>query len=184
VLLVTAGLFLRTLANLGQLDGGFRPERVLTLSVQPLGPAYQGPTLDALWADLLARVRNLRGVRSAAFSFMNPLDGRDSQTAVTAHGFHLQSSQDQIVHVNTVSDDYFETLGIPVLLGRDFAPGDIPSSPHVAILNETAAKSYFRDRNPLGETVDFGNGPYQLVGVLGDTKRGSLRENNQRFAYE
>lgn len=183
VLLVVAGLFIRTLVNLDKLDGGFRPARVLTLSVQPLGPAYQGPRLDAVWANLLARVRSLPGVRSASLSTLTPLSGRDSMTGVTASGFFLHGSQDRIVHVNTVSDGYFATLGIPVLLGRDFVSSDVQGSPKAAILNETAAKFYFGDRSPLGNTLDFGNGLYQIIGVVGDAKYQSLRESAQRFAY-
>src|SRR5207244_742354 len=89
---------------------------------------------------------------------------------------------------NHVSDGYFETMGIPVLLGRTFTPNDNATAPRVAILNETAARFYFGDRNPVGARLDFGKTPisdgvYEVVGVVKDVKHNSLREITPRFVF-
>jgi len=188
VLLVAAGLFIRTLANLGKLDAGFRSEHVLTLSVQPLGAEYRGPRLAAVWTDLLARVRTIPGVRSASLSRLTPLSGRDSSTVVKVSGSDARSFQEQLVHQDDVSDGYFETLGIPVLRGRGLTPADVQGAAQVAIINEAAVRFYFGNRDPLGGTLEFGGNSgstsvYQIVGVVANVKNRSLREEAQRFAY-
>jgi predicted permease len=188
VLLVAAGLFIRTLTNLDTLDAGFRAEHLLTLSVQPLGPEYQEPRLTTVWTDLLARVRTLPGVRSASLSRLTPLSGRGSSNIVKVPGSEARSFQDQLVNINDVSDGFFETLGISVLRGRGFTSADVEGAARVAIINEAEVRFHFRDRDPLGSTLAFGANPeakevYQIVGVVADTKHRSLREEAVRFAY-
>jgi len=188
VLLVAAGLFVRTLVNLNALTAGFPAERVLTMSIQPLGPAYQGPRLAALWADLLDRVRVLPGVRSASLSLLTPLGGRDRMNVIAMPGFQPRSATATLVRTNHVSEAYFETMGIPVLQGRTFTLGDRQGAPKPALLSEAAAKFYFADRNPLGATLKFNKSPlsdgvYEVVGIVGDTKNMNLREEAPRFVY-
>jgi predicted permease len=188
VLLVAAGLFIRTLVNLRSLKMGFHSERVVTLSVQPLGPAYQAPRLAALWSDLLVRVKALPGVRSASLSQLTPLGGRDRIVSVTVPGFETRSTLDTYVRANHVSEEYFETMRIPLAQGRVFGPRDALGTPKPAVLSEAAAKFYFAGRNPLGATLRFGTSPtsdgiYEIVGVVADAKHMSLREEAPRFVY-
>jgi predicted permease len=181
VLTVGAALFIRTLVNLDHLDLGFHAERVLSLSVEPPGAAAGEPGRQTLWGELLQRTRALPGVRRAGLSWMTPLSGRFRGVGVRVEGFQPRSRGDEEVSENDVSDGYFEALDIQVVRGRAFAPNDQQASPKVAIVNETAAKFYFGDRNPLGATLDFGKSPlsdgvFKVVGVVRDTKHRSLRE--------
>jgi putative ABC transport system permease protein len=200
VLLFGAGLFIRTLQNLKSIKPGFRTHGVLTMMVEPLDAEYLasfGPPallrgkaqrLTALWAQLLDQVRATRGVESASLSVLTPLSGRDRGVAVEVPGFQPRSDRDKGIGQNHVSDGYFETMGIPVLLGRTFTRNDSATAPKVAILNETAARFYFGDRNPLGARLDFGKTPisdgvYEVVGVVRNVKHNSLREDTPRFVF-
>jgi predicted permease len=115
---------------------------------------------------------------------LTPLSGRSTGRLVTARGFQPRSDADRSVHVNHVSDDYFRTFGIQLRAGRVFTPRDVHGAVKVAVLNEAAANTYFRGRDPIGETLEFGDsGAYQVVGVVRDHKHRSLREEAQRFAF-
>ncbi len=187
ILLVGAGLFVRTLANLDRLDLGFRPQGVLTLNISPVlymtpaGASYTDERLDVVWAELLERVRAIPGVRSASLSWLTPLSGRDRGVLISVPG----GEADPYIGQNHVSDGYFETFGIPVLAGRTFARGDRVGAPKVAIINETAAKFYFGGRNPIGVQVQIRRRTevFEIVGVVRDAKHLSLREEAPRFIY-
>jgi hypothetical protein len=154
ILLVGAGLFVRTLANLKSIDMGFRADRVMTLSLEPRAIK---PT-D--WEALLQRVRATPGVDSASLSLLTPLSGRDRGGMVKVPGFQPRSAEESGVHINHVSNGYIETLHIPLAAGRSFSASDNAGSKHVAILNETAARFYFGNRSPLGTTIDFGKNQF------------------------
>jgi len=188
ILVVGTGLFVRTLANLDRLDPGFRPQGVLTLNIAPVlymtaaGPSYTDERMDAVWSELLRRVRAIPGVRSASLAYLTPLSGRDRGVLISVPG----GETDPNIGQNHVSDGYFETFGIPVLAGRTFAAGDRMGTPKAAILNKAAAKFYFGDRNPTGVRVQIRGGrmdEYEIVGVVGDAKHLSLREESPRFIY-
>ena len=187
ILLVGGGLFLRTLENLNRQDLGFRPQGVLTMSVLPAGPGYNDARLDAVWASLLSRVRQVPGVGSAAVSVLTPLSGRDRGVRATVAGYQPNSGHDQLVHQNHVSDGYFETFGIPLVAGRAFTSADREGGPPVAIINEAAARFYFQGRNPVGATIETGSGDqhreYTIVGVAADARHMDMRQQVPRFLY-
>jgi predicted permease len=187
-LLFGAGLFIRTLQNLENLNPGFRTRGVLTMMVEPDEAAYKDAHLTTLWQQILEQTRTLPGVQSASLSVLTPLSGRDRGVAVDVAGFQPRSDRDKGIGENHVSDGYFETMGIPLLLGRTFTQNDNANAPKVAILNETAARFYFGGRNPLGVRLDFGKTPnsegiYHVVGVVRDSKHNSLREDTPRFVF-
>ena len=189
ILLVGAGLFVRTLANLDRLDPGFRPPGVLTLNIAPVlymtpdGPSYTDERLDVIWAELLRRVRAIPGVGSASLSWLTPLSGRDRGVLIGVPG----GEADPNIGQNHVSDGYFETFGIHVPAGRTFAAGDRAGAPRVAVLNEAASRFYFEGRNPVGVRVQLKGSRvtdmYEIVGVVRDVKHLSLREEAPRFIY-
>src|SRR6266540_3273341 len=182
LLLVGAGLFVRTLHNLKQIDAGFQRDGVLTMSISPMETTYQGARLTNLWKDVLARVERLPGVRSASLSTLSPLDGGGRGVSVTVPGFTLSTERDKEIGLNQVSPGYFQTFGIAVAHGRSFTDNDHESAPKVALLNETAARFYFGDRSPLGAQISFNDRPnvarvlYQVVGVVKDARYRNLRE--------
>ena len=139
-------------------------------------------------ADILERVRQVPGVISAGWATMHPLSGRDRGALVEVPGFMAQTDAGKRIHLAAVSPEYFDTLGITMLLGRGFTAGDHGRAGKVAILNETAARFYFGNRDPIGRSVQFTNYPsrdlqYEVVGVVRDTIHDNLRESASRFIY-
>jgi len=188
LLLVGAGLFVRTLHNLKTMDAGFRPEGVVTMRISPPDGAYQGERLTGLWKDVLARVGRLPGVRSASLTTLSPLDGADRGVAIEVSGFTPGSDRDKGSRLNQVSPGYFQTYGVPIVQGRSFTDADNESAPKVALFNEVAARFYFGDRSPLGAQIRFGrreqpSQPYEIVGVVKDTRNLNLREADTRTVY-
>jgi predicted permease len=185
VLLVAAMMFVKTMVNLRSVELGFTAGRVLTMSLDPFAAGEPAAgAREQFWTRVLERVRALPGVRGASLSVLTPLSGRDTGKFVSVAGFQARSDMDRIIHVNHVSDDYFQTFGIQLRAGRGFTPRDVQSAVKVAVVNEAAAKAYFAGRSPLGETLDFGKaGVYRVVGLVRDHKHMSVREPAPRFVY-
>jgi predicted permease len=188
VLLAGAGLFIRSLRQLERVDLGFIREGILTLEVAPEQRLQGSSEWLAAQGDILERVRQIPGVRSAGLTTISPMSGRDRGALVEVSGFVPRTGRDKDIHMAAISPGYFETLGVPVLLGRDFTAGDHGSALKVAILNETAARFYFGSANPIGGKVRFTNYPrrdllYEVVGVVRDTLHDNLRDRASRFIY-
>jgi len=187
VLLIGAGLFVRSLRNLKNLDAGFRPDGVLTMRVKPNEAVYAVARRPGLWSEVLDRVTRVPGVGSASLSTLSPLSGMERGVLIEVPGYVPRSERDAAISLNHVTASYFETMGIPVLLGRAFKDGDIQTAPRVALLNETAARFYFGSRNPIGASVRFSyrpnTPPYQIIGVVQDSRHNSLREEVPRLIY-
>ena len=130
---------------------------------------------------------DIPGVRSAAISTYTPLSGRDRGALVEVRGYRPSTSEDATVHTNQVSEGYFESLGIGLVRGRLLTERDAEGTAKVALINESAARKFFGDRDPIGESLEFtrtgGSVSYQIVGVVRDTKHMNLREPSQRFAF-
>ena len=187
VLLIGAGLFVHSLWNLRNMDAGFRVEGVLTMRVKPDQSAYTEARRLPLWNEILDRTGRIPGVRSASLSVLSPLSGIHRGVLIDVPGFASRSVRDTAISLNHVTAGYFETMGIPVVLGRAFDAGDAANAPRVALLNETAARFYFSGRSPLGVSIRFPFGkekpPYQIVGVVKDSRHNSLREEVPRMIY-
>jgi predicted permease len=187
VLLVGSFTFVGTLANLRSVDPGFRNEDVLTMSVQlPEGYA-DASTFVAFWNRALETVRGLPGVRAAGISTFTPLSGRNRGALVRVRGYEPATSEDAAIHINQVSEGYFESLGIPLLRGRLLTAGDAEGTTKVALINQSAARKYFGERDPIGERLEFprkeADSTYRIAGVVGDTKHMNLRETSAPFAF-
>jgi len=189
VLLASAGVFIHSLRQLESVDPGFSREGILTLEVAPEESWFGKPEWLALQTELIDRVRRMPAVRSASWSTMTPLSGRDRGVILDVPGFVPRTETDKDVHLVSVSPEYFATLGMPLVLGRAFGAGDGGSAPNAAILNETAARFYFGSAHPIGKRVKFahhaanGVGDYEIIGVVKDAKHESLREEPWRFIY-
>ncbi|MCU1276181.1 MAG: hypothetical protein JWO48_3612 [Bryobacterales bacterium] len=184
ILLVGASLFLRTLVNLHTVDLGFRTDHVALASIQLMESSYP-KEVDriAAWDRLLTRVRSLPGVRSAGLSMMTPLDGSGRRVGFKVPGFLPRSDEDTFISLNTVSKEYFATLGTPMSHGRAFTERDRLGVPAVAILNQSAAQYFFAGRDPIGTMVNINDRQYQIVGVVHDTKNADIRQDAGRFIY-
>jgi putative ABC transport system permease protein len=188
LLLIGAGLFVRTLYNLKTLDAGFRPEGVVIMNINPPDGVYQGERLTALWKDVLMRVERLPGVRSAMLTTLSPISRADRGVAIEVAGFSPGSDRDKGIRLNQISPGYFQTLGVPLVQGRSFTDADNETAPKVALLNETAVRFYFGNRSPLGAQVRFAqrdqpSQPYEIVGIVKDTRNKNLREADTRTVY-
>ena len=184
VLLVGAGLAARSLRNLGAADLGLARESLLLMDVRPAAITPQAR--QQFWMELTRRVSGLPGVRSMALAgdavFGN---GGWSQTVwIDRPG---EPAQDAKVSDNLVSPGFFATAGIPILTGREFGERDRENAPLVALVNQTFARRFFGNENPIGKRFgDRGqasSGRYEIVGVVGDAKYGSVREQTRPMVY-
>jgi predicted permease len=177
VLLIGAGLFLRTLYNLRGVDVGFNANNLIMFRINPQANRYESERIPQLYSRTAAALSALPGVRSVGLTRNTLLSGGTSTT-----GIHIQGKTGQNdIHVMSVSPNFFKTLEIPVLTGRDFTERDLAIPQAVVIINETAAKKFFDGENPvgrrLGSTAEGASaGEHEIVGVIKDTKYNSLRE--------
>lgn len=126
-LLIAAGLFIRTLRNLRNVDLGFLCEDVIVADIDPTPFGYSGHRLRTFYDRMLERVRSIPGVRAAALSGMTPMTGYMRESSFSAEEYQPKAGQQMVAIENSVSSGYFGTLGIPILLGRDFRPEDEPA---------------------------------------------------------
>ena len=180
VLVAGAGLLLRTFRNLVTLDPGFDSAHVLVAKLDVRKSAAAQEHRNALFDKILARVRTAPGVIEASTCDVSPISGSSSTTQVHAEGSVSQSSNPprMTVYTNLISPEYFRTMNIPLLAGRDFRVQDGPSFPRVAVVNETLAHKLFGGENPVGKrVVKFGiDAPIEVIGLVKDAKYQSLRE--------
>jgi putative ABC transport system permease protein len=179
VLLSAAALFIGYLSNLEHLNLGFRRDHLLLVTLDPSKSGYNGAFLSGLSQELLDRLKAIPGVRSATLSAMTPVSGRGRACyCVTVEG-HEEPVGDHrnMVFINSVAPNYFETYGMPLLIGRRFTPQDQTGS-RAAIINHALARYYFGDASPVGKhlTFDLDDKPYEIVGVVGDAKYSTIRE--------
>ena len=183
LLLIGAGLFLRTLYNLKTENVGYNPDHLIIMRVDPVSAGYRGDDVGRAMKDLLDRVRVLAGVRSATFSENGLFSGTESGDNVDVEGFTPRSDKDREARFDQIGPDYFTKIGIPILLGRDMSERDVPGAPPVAIINETMAKFYFPGANPLGRHFTGGKARLEIVGVVRDAQDHDFRDEPVRRYY-
>jgi predicted permease len=196
-LLVGAGLFIRTLGKLRNVDLGFQREHVLVFSVDPQLIDYRREQIGGLYKQILERIGGVPGVTSASLSRQGLLSGSGTQGSITVPGFtpppqenQLSRSGDRVEldvpYLSQVGPNFFRTLGMTILRGRDFSPQDNETAPRVAIVNEAFARYYFGSRDPIGRRFDRGEedgGEVEIVGVVKDAKAESVKEQTPRTFY-
>jgi predicted permease len=182
VLLTAAGWFVRNLASLEARDMGFRRDHVVMFGLDPSHSGYNDEQLSREYQRLLARLERIPGVRSASIVWMPPISGggSDGTAAVEGSAVRLYTWR------NWVAPRYFETMGIPLVVGREFSFRDGPASPKVAIVNQTLARNAFGSTDPIGRRLRlWADRPdvCEIVGVVGDGKYVDVRENTVATAY-
>jgi putative ABC transport system permease protein len=188
VLVVGAGLMLGTLRTLATLDPGFQRDHVLLVTADLRPGKYPPARLPSVYREMLDRLRVIPSVRSASSSNLTPIGNSSWNDEIIVDGYTAKSRDDATVYFNQVSPGYFETLGTPLVTGRDFNEHDSPGSAKVAMINETMARKFFASVNPLGRHLRVQNGktigpPLEIVGVVKDAKYRSLREEILPTAY-
>src|SRR5215468_7629189 len=150
VLLVGAGLFARSLNNLNRIDLGLRTDHIIAFSIAPELNGYSPQRTIAFFNDLRQGVAALPGVRSVSAAETAILTDSDASSNITIEGYQAQENEDMNIYNNRIGPDFFATMGVPLISGREFTLADAAGSPKVAIINETMARRYFANRNPIG----------------------------------
>ncbi len=188
LLLVTSGLFVRTLANLRSLDPGFEVKQLVSFEVDPYLSGYDDPKTRDFYGRLQERLKALPGVESTGYSIIRILDGSEWDSSVTVQGYERAEGENMNPHFNAVSPDYFQTLGIHFLAGRDFDRNDVLGAPKVTIVNETFARRYFPDGDAVGRRMGQGGDPdteldLEIVGVVADSMYEDMRQEIPRQVF-
>lgn len=189
LLLICAGLFLRSLQNASSIDPGFDADNLLAMSMDLQLQGYDEARGQQFSTQLLERVRALPGVVAASLTDTLPL-GFGGRSGITIEGYNTQQGEDMEVHNSTVAPGYFETLRIAMQQGRTFDAQDQANAPGAVIVNESFARRYWPGQNALGKRIQMGGGdgtnnaPYlTVVGVTNDGKYNSLGEDATPFFY-
>jgi predicted permease len=186
LLLAGAGLFARSLYNLKWLDPGFRVDDLFVFSVDPSLSGYEGGRLTTLYRRMQEELAAVPGVRSVSMSEVGTLAGDNWSQTVRVDGYESKEGEDLNPSVDGVGPRYFETMGIPLVSGREFTERDVIGAPKVAIINETMAKYFFGSSNPIGRRFGFGRGKptdIEIVGVAKDVRSVELRDQPPRYVY-
>jgi putative ABC transport system permease protein len=188
LLLAGAGLFMRSLWNLRNQDLGLKTENVITFSIQPSLNGYDTPRSIALLDQTRARIASIPGVISVGSGDVATLSGDDEGSNITAEGGPQLAEELQDVDRIAISPNYFSTLGVPLLSGRELTEADGATAPKVALASESMVKRFFPGRNPVGLHFAFGGGnkvvpDIQIVGVVKDVRQERVSTAIQPYVY-
>jgi predicted permease len=199
LLLIGAGLFLRSLDNLSRLGPGFTAERLIGFNIDPILNGYTVERTKLLYRELADSLRSLPGVQAVGLANMRILENDEWDSSMTVEGYNPDKPDDRAQpFMNQISPNYFATLGVPILAGRDFTMADNREVKHgpeaddfvstAVMINEAFAKKYFAGRNPLGMHLGFGADPgtptdMEVIGVVKDIKYTNLRDEIPPQAY-
>jgi predicted permease len=190
LLLLTGGaLFSRTLWNLRKQNLGLSTENLITFSISPQLSGYNDARTVALVDQLRERLAALPGVLGVGSSQIPVLTGTDMGTNITVEGRQNLDTDDRHVNFDAVSPNYFSTMRVPLLAGREFGNGDTGNNTKVAIINEAMAKDFFPKRNPIGVHIAMGSGDsikpdIEIVGVVKDAKESHVRDADRPYFYQ
>jgi predicted permease len=181
VLLVGAGLFVRTLDNLNRIEAGFDRENLLIFGVN--SRSQEASRRASLYQQITERIAALPGVRAVSSS-VNPLLAFSyTGGPITVPGYAPRADEDMEVRTMDVAPNFLSTMGIPLLLGREFTPQDNQQSPKVAVVNQKLAARFFPNQNPIGMRIIMYKTEMEIVGVARDTRYGGIREAIPPLAY-
>jgi putative ABC transport system permease protein len=185
VLLIGAGLLIRSFARLTEVDPGLDPRSVLTMDILlPFAKYKEGRSL-AFFQQTLERVRALPGVEAAAWVYPVPMSGAAGSGGFDIEGRPSPTEQTFTAGFRTIGPDFFKTLRVPLIKGRLIAESDSANAPLVVVVNESLARNYFANEDPLGKRITF-NGDTrtrEIVGVVGDIKHSALDEKVKPEMY-
>ena len=189
VLLVVAGLLLRSLGASQRADVGFDPRGIATISLDTDMVRYNPERSQVFWREALARVRALPGVQSAGFaspSLPFSFNFSTSEMRVDSRTYS-EGQRGDIIENNMISPTYLDTLGVPIIEGRGFAETDIAGRPEVAVINQTMARTFWPNESAVGHTLQVLNGSqtrtYRIVGVNRNHKQHGVLERPYSFVY-
>ena len=184
VVVFGAGLLTRTLRTLATVDLGFEADKVIALRVDPSASGHSGARVSEIFDEMLTRARALPGVTAASLASSPPHGAMSVTMGIEVRGYVAAPQRgDTVVGFNVVSSGYFETLGQPVLRGRDFDERDSRGRPMVAVVNETFVEHYLDGGNSLGRRFRRGREELEIVGVVSDSRDQSIRSGPADTVY-
>ena len=189
VLVIVAGLFLRSFNNLLTLDAGFDRTNVMMIAANAHNAKLPAEQRATLWREAIQRLKNIPGVTSVSESVITPISGLGWNDFFHRQTGASPSGRNALANINSVSPDYFATLRSPILAGRTFNTGDSAGAPLVGVINETMAHRFFGKENPIGQYVYTDPDPgktaplIQIVGIVVDAKYRNLRETTPATMY-
>ena len=182
VVLVGAGLFVRTIYALRATDLGFKADHLIAMALSPKNAGRSDGDVMPFFRTVRERVSALPGVEGVTYSQLRALSGSSMRAKIAIEGGNPADNTPQPSR-NMVGPDYFHTFGIALITGRDFTVADNATAPKVAIVNESFARFYFPDQNPLGRKIGVAQPEYTIIGVAKDAKYAHVRETPQRVWY-
>jgi macrolide transport system ATP-binding/permease protein len=186
VLLIGAALFVRSLIQAVSFDPGFASKNLLIASIETRGTGLKQEQGRAFYDQALQRVGTLPGVQAVTMTRVIPISGGGQRRGTDFEGYEPKPNEDTETNTNIVGLDFFSTMGIPIVQGRDFNGHDVESSPRVVIVNEELARRYFAGQNAIGKWIRFGaasNPQREIVGIARNAKYRNLREQPLPFIY-
>jgi putative ABC transport system permease protein len=184
-LLLGAGLLLKSFVRLRGVDPGFRPDRILTFTIDLGRSKYpDAASRSAFFEQIIERVRALPGVEAVGADGMLPFSGTMMSSSLEVEGRPVAEDQWSFVQVAIVNSEYFKTLGIPLLRGRGLLDSDREGAPVVAVVNEQFVREHLRGEDPLGKRLmTYGDDWRTIVGVVGNVRTGGLDSQPAPVAY-
>lgn len=183
-LLVGATLLMQSLRKIRTTSPGFSATRVLDTWIPLVAAGYDAPRAKTFQDELIQRVRVIPGVEAAAYARTVPLSyGAFSSASIAVDGYEPQPNEQPTAEYNEVSPDYFATMGIPLISGREFTRADDENAPRVAVVNQTMVARYWRGRNPVGQRLQVKGSWVRVIGVVKDSKYFSIEETPRAFFY-
>jgi predicted permease len=189
LLLSVAGLLISTFRQLLALDPGFDRDHVVTFSIDPGTLNYTAQQSRGLRSQLEAAVHELPGVASVGIASRGLMRGTGVKTTYALAGQKAAAGEFLNTSLNRISPEYFDSMGIRLVAGRNFKVDELPAKPRQAIVNQAFVRHFFLNGNPIGKTFGQGGnwvsqGSHEIIGVVSDAKYRSLREAMQPTAYE
>jgi predicted permease len=171
VVLFGAALLTRTLKSLQTVDLGFQPEKIIAVAIDPATSGHSSADSVRIYDEMLRRARELPGIKAASSALTAPLSNSGLSVNIDVPGYIKKPSEKMIiVDLDAVSPEYFATLGVPRLLGRDFSASDTMNTPRVAIVNGRFVQRYYEGRNPVGTHIKEGDSDLEIIGVVADNR--------------
>ena len=187
MLLITAGLLIRTLHNLENSNTGFDRGNVIQAHIDPSAAGYKTERMPDLAARIIERIQTVPAVESASASVHGFGAGLMRICCVFVEGRISLPDEDKVVRTQRVTPDYFRTMGTTMLIGRSFTPADTIDRPEVAVINETMALHYFGKANPVGRHFGWSPqepGKIEIIGVVKDARYDNVREETPPMVYQ
>ncbi len=188
LLLFGAGLFVRSLQNLQTTETGVTLDNLVTFQLSPALSGYDDQRAVQFYSEILDRIRSAPGVKGAGLAAVPILSGSEWDSYTTVEGHRAADGEDMQAYMNALSTDYFSTMNIPILEGRDFTRADFKKDTTVAIVNRRFAEHFFKGGSAIGKRLGRGSGPktklnIEIIGVVADSLYEGPREGIRRQVF-